>query len=263
MPELESLLSGLGITFALVLARVGALVATAPLLATPTLPLRIKALLAVSMAAVVTPLQLQREMLLPETLSEIISAVANDALIGATLGLGVMVILSGIQLTGQVIGQMSGMALTDGTDPILQDNATVFSQIFYFVTVAVFVAAGGHSEMIDVLLSTFDSVPPGAYVFQDQLAITFLGLLSAGFELGLRTSAPLMVGLFLATVVLGLISRTLPQINTVVVGFSINGLLTLGLMMLSVGAVAWAYQGPLSSSLAEIASSVTTTPRVR
>ncbi|MEO1497229.1 MAG: flagellar biosynthetic protein FliR [Planctomycetota bacterium] len=260
MPELETLLSGLGVTFALVLARVGALVGTAPLLATPTLPLRAKGLLAVSMAGVLTPMQLHRELSLPTGIADLGVAAANEVIIGGALGLGVMALLSGLQLTGQIIGQMSGMALTDGTDPILQDNSTVFSQIFYFVTVAVFVAAGGHSEMIDALMATFDNVPPGAYVLGDGLIMTFVRLLSLGFELGLRTSAPLLVGLFLATVVLGLISRTLPQINTIVVGFSINGLLTLALMMLSVGAVAWAYQAPISGALAELVTAIEPLP---
>lgn len=257
MPELEALLSGLGVTFALVLARVGALVGTAPLLATPTLPMRVKALLAVAMAGVLTPMQLHRDLDLPKGVADLGVAAANEVLIGGALGLGVMAILSGLQLTGQIVGQMSGMALTDGTDPILQDNSTIFSQVFYFVTVAVFVAAGGHVEIVDSLLATFDHVPPGSYVLGSELAISFLRMLSLGFEMGLRTSAPLLVGLFLATVVLGLISRTLPQINTIVVGFSVNALLTLGLMMLTIGSVAWAYQGPISASLAEMVRSVT------
>ena len=43
---------------------------------------------------------------------------------------------------------------------------------------------------------------------------------------------------------LGLISRTLPQINVIAVGFSVNSLLALALLFMSVGAVAWTFQDP-------------------
>jgi flagellar biosynthetic protein FliR len=48
----------------------------------------------------------------------------------------------------------------------------------------------------------------------------------------------------LSNLVLGLISRTLPQINVIVVGFGLNALLAMGLLFLSIGAAAWTFQDP-------------------
>ena len=50
-----------------------------------------------------------------------------------------------------------------------------------------------------------------------------------------------MTALLLATLVLGLIGRTLPQINILAVGFSVNSLLTLGCLFTTVGAIVWAF----------------------
>lgn len=246
---LEAELTQLALTFTLVLARVSALVASAPMLNSQNIPLRVRGLLAVGMTAAVTPLC--RQHAVPEfaTLADLGAALAAEVIIGLTLGLGVMVVLAGVQLTGQIVGQMSGMALAEQTDPILQTNSSVFGQVFYFVTAAVFVAVGGHMMMVDGLLTTLDHAPPGTAGVSEDLLREFIGLLSLGFELGLRTAAPLLVALFLATLVLGLISRTLPQINTIVVGFGVNSLLTLGLMMTTVGAVAWSFQGPVATTI--------------
>jgi len=41
--------------------------------------------------------------------------------------------------------------------------------------------------------------------------------------------------------VLGLVGRTMPQINILAVGFSVNSLLMLGSLLLSIGAIAWAF----------------------
>ncbi len=51
-----------------------------------------------------------------------------------------------------------------------------------------------------------------------------------------------MVALLLATLVLGLIGRTLPQLNIIVLGFGINSIVTLMVLIVSIGAVAWLFQ---------------------
>jgi flagellar biosynthetic protein FliR len=68
--------------------------------------------------------------------------------------------------------------------------------------------------------------------------------MTQAFVLGIRAAAPLLTALLLANLILGLISRTLPQINVIAVGFGVNSLLTLGLMMLTIGAAAWVFQDP-------------------
>jgi flagellar biosynthetic protein FliR len=259
MSGLEAQLTELGVLFALILTRVGAVVATAPILSDATLPVRVKGLMAVALAAMVTPVTLQTMTTpLPSTnsLVELGTLAASEAAVGLALGLGLMVVLAGVQLCGQIVGQMSGMALAEGADPVFGDTASVFGQIYYLVTTAVFVAAGGLSMMLEGLLETLRLAPPGSGYSIQELAHGFIGLLGMGFELGIRASAPLLLALFLATLVIGLISRTLPQLNTMAIGFGVNAILTLGVMMMSMGAVAYAFQGPLTSVITSVVASV-------
>ncbi len=62
-----------------------------------------------------------------------------------------------------------------------------------------------------------------------------------------------MTALLLSNLVLGLISRTLPQINVIAVGFGVNSLLALGMLFLSIGAVAWTFQEPTVDVMQQIA----------
>ena len=261
MDGLEGQLLTLGVGFVLVLARVGGVVATAPLLSDTSIPVRVKALLAVALSALVAPMALAAATL-PEqgTLVELGVSVAREAVVGVALGMGVAVVLSGVQLAGQIVGQMSGMALAEGVDPAFGSSASVFGQMYYLTTTAVFVAAGGHGQVVGGLLDTFDHAPIGEGFATAPLAELFLGLLAAGFELGLRAAAPMLVALLLATVVLGLVSRTLPQINTMVVGFGLNAMLTLGVMTASVGAAAWTFQAPLAATIESVVEAVGATP---
>ena len=254
MAGLEALMTDMVVVFVLVLTRVSGLVATGPLLSNASMPMRFRALLAVAMAGVITPLCLHLPTPTYNTLAELGAAAAQELIIGISLGLGLMLILGGVQLAGQIVGQMSGMALAEGADPTFGNNASIFGQVFYFVTLALFIAIGGHRITIDALLTTFDNMPPGHAVLTEELAYTFFSLMSTGFEIGIRSSAPLLVALFLATLILGLISRTLPQINTIAVGFGLNAMLLLGIMMASIGAIAWSYQGPLTDAVESLAN---------
>ncbi len=258
MSGLEESLADMAIVFTLVLSRVSGLVATGPLLSNASMPMRIRALLSVALAGVMTPTCLSMPSPTFTTLVDLGVAAAMEVVVGITLGLGLMVILGGVQLAGQIVGQMSGMALAEGADPAFGNNASIFGQVFYFVTLALFIAMGGHRATIDALLTTFDYAPPGQAQLTDSMVHNFFDLMSIGFELGIRSAAPLVVALFLATLILGLISRTLPQINTIAVGFGINAMLLLGMMMASIGAVAWAYQGPLNEALVSLSEATAT-----
>ena len=143
---------------------------------------------------------------------------AGELLVGIVLGMGVAILASGLQLAGQIIAQMSGMALADVLNPGSDNELPIFSSMLYMVGLAVFVVIGGHRALIDALMGTFAAVPIGHGGVTGNLGETVSTLMGESFALGLRAAAPAMVALLLATLVLGLIGRTLPQLNILVLG---------------------------------------------
>jgi flagellar biosynthetic protein FliR len=127
--------------------------------------------------------------------------------------------------------------------------------LFYFLTLAVFVAVGGHRIVTQALLDTFVALPPGHAALGNSFVQVLTSILTQAFSLGARAAAPLIVSLLLSNIVLGLISRTLPQINVIAVGFGLNALLALAVLFLSVGAAAWTFQEPTIDVLNRIQES--------
>src|SRR5262249_10929808 len=99
----------------------------------------------------------------------------------------------------------------------------------------------------------------GRAVIGESYLETVVEILSQSFVLGVRAAGPLMISLFLATVVLGLVSRTLPQLNVLALGFGLNSFLTLAMMMLSLGAVAWTFQQPAIEALHQLQEAAVST----
>ena len=244
MPGLETFLIGRFMVFTLVLARIGALVMTAPIFGSQALPRRIRGLLAVTLALLIAPIYLSGSLPPVENIVEFCRLIINEVLVGLLLGLGLNVLFAGIQMAGQIASQMSGLSLADVFNPGFEEDVSVFSQLFYFLTLAVFVAVGGHRIVIEALLQTFAWLPPGRAQIGDSYVDVLVTVLLQSFELGIRAAAPLLSALLLSNIILGLISRTLPQINVIVVGFALNSLLALGMLCLSLGTVAWTFQEP-------------------
>jgi flagellar biosynthetic protein FliR len=230
------------LVFTLVLSRVGGLVMTAPLLSGSYAPLRVRAFIAVGLSLLITPLHWDLPIDPPGNLLHLMVYVGGETIVGMALGLGVLILFAGIQIAGQIMGQMSGMHLADIVDPAFQASVPMFSRLLNMVALAAFVVIGGHRLLIDSLLDTFRWMPPGHALINTGLVDTLTTVLAQSFVLGVRTAAPAMVALLMALLVMGLISRTLPQLNVIAVGFSLNSMIMLAVLAITLGAMVWVFQ---------------------
>lgn len=256
MSPFESLLFNHFAVFTLVLGRVGGLVVTAPIFGTQAAPMQARALITVIIALLMSPLL---SMSPPPDMTNLLvysKYLANEVLVGVLLGFGVTLLLSGIQVTGQIVTQLSGTALADVFDPNVDENVSVIAQFFYFLTLTIFALLGGHRMVMDALLDTYQWLPPGAATLGDSYVDVLTSLLRESFALGLQAAAPAMLALLLATLVLGLVGRTLPQLNVLAVGFSVNAMLSLGCLLVTLGGVAYAFPQQAAAAINSIRSAL-------
>ena len=233
------------LVFALVFARMSGLVMTAPVLGAKEVPLRLRALLGFALALVIAPTQAAASGLWTGNGIGFCLAVAGEVMIGVALGVGLMLLLAGMQTAGQIISQMSGMSLAEVFNPSLDADVPLFSQLLYFFALAIFVSIGGQRLMMAAMLDTFATLPAGTASLDNNLAETLTTLVGQSLSLGVRAAAPAATALLLATLVLGLIGRTLPQLNVLSFGFGINAVITFAAISFSLGAIAWAFQEQL------------------
>ncbi len=228
--------------FTLVFVRVSGICVTAPVYGSEEVPRQVRALFAASIALLIMPSQWHVEVVYPGSIFNYLAFVGSELLIGLSLGLGIHVLFSGIQLAGLVIGRVSGLMLADVFDPAMGENISIFSRMYYLVAVAVFVCIGGHRLLMMGLLDTFRAIPPGMAQVPVSLGETFTTILNQSFHLGFRAGAPVVAAVLVSTVVLGLIARTMPQLNILAVGFGLNSMLSLGIMGFSLGVAVWVFQ---------------------
>ena len=241
--------------FVLVLTRVGSLLMTLPVLGTTTMPMQVRALLAVAIALIIAPLHFGLPIPQPEHLPELALLLAKEALLGLALGLAVMVLLSGMQLAGQVISQMSGLSLAEVANPNFDTSVPIFSQVLELLALAIFFLVGGHRQVLGALLGSFAWMPPGQSHFPESMLDTLTAVATHSFETGIRAAAPVMVAMLLSILIVALISRTIPQLNAVAIGLNFNSLIVLAVFALTLGSAGWVFQEQMGQVIQQVQES--------
>lgn len=220
--------------FALVLFRLGGLVLTAPMLASPAIPVRIRAAIAFALAAMVFPiLRVQ----VPEnlTLSGAVVGGVGEVMIGAAIGLSLSVMLLAGEVAGSIIGQQAGLGLGEVIDPLHNEQASIVGQVYTVVLTIVFLLAGGHRAAVAATLDTFKAIPLLSYSSDDSIVVLLVETLTAAFVVGIRVAGPAMIALFLTAIALAVVSRAMPQLNILSVGFTLKVLVAVAVMWLTLG----------------------------
>jgi len=212
--------------FAVVLFRVSGLMLTAPLYHSMLMPTRIRVGFTVAVAALIFPL-IKAHVPANASLSTALVGGAGEMMIGAIIGLALSILLTGAEVAGLLIGRQAGIALADVYDPMFGEQESVVGQIYAVCFTLLFLIIGGHRATIAALLDTYTVIPPLSFQFEEQFVVLLVETLAAAFVLGIRLAGPVLITLFLTGIALELLSRTMPQLNILTVGFTFRLLATL------------------------------------
>ncbi|MCK9997100.1 MAG: flagellar biosynthetic protein FliR [Candidatus Krumholzibacteria bacterium] len=225
----------LAITAALAV-RFGVLAATLPVLDMRSVPPLWRVALAFSFAAALAPgiaktlpagsVSLAWPVLVMECVRSLV--------VGALLGFTINLVFTAVRYAGSIVGMQIGFAIVNSYDPMSNSQVSVISQLYYLLAVLLFFATGAHQILVGAMFQSCIAVPP--FVSGDPLGGAWYLMREFGtvFSLGLKIAAPVVIVLLLVSASMGVIVKTVPQLNVLVVGFPIKigvGLITVGLSL--------------------------------
>jgi flagellar biosynthetic protein FliR len=221
-------------TFLFVLLRMGALLTAVPFLDSRVIPFFFKFGLIVALSLLLMPMIAIPAQPLAGLPLVFGLAVVKELLIGATIGLVVRLLFAGIQMAGQLIGFQMGFAIANVIDPATSDQVPLLAQFVDLVATLVFLLINAHHVLIRALVGSFEAIPPGGFQVSRPLALQLVHNGGQMFMIALQVGAPVIVALLLTSVALGLVARTVPQMNIFIVAMPLNiivGLLFLGVSL--------------------------------
>ncbi len=156
------------------------------------------------------------------SLWSLVPVVAMELLIGLVIGYGASLPLIGVQIAGRVVDQQMGLGLAGIINPEFNAQTGIVSEFLFMMALAVFVILGGHRVMLAILVGSFSKIPLAGMWVDGHLLDLVIGMLVTVFDLALRVSAPVLCLIFLETVAMGFIARTVPQMNILSIGFALR-----------------------------------------
>ncbi|MEY3974146.1 MAG: hypothetical protein RIS59_507 [Pseudomonadota bacterium] len=216
--------------YGLPLVRILGLLAADPLLGSDRIPVRVRIATALVLAMLVVPT-------LPTPPAVALSSpagwglVAQQFLIGLTIGFVVRLFFTALEVAGEIIGLQMGLGFATFVDPANNAPTPVVTVFLTTLGFLFFLAIDGHHLVISALVQSFHTLPIGAWP-EEQMFMGVARTASEVFASGVRIALPLIIVLLFTNLALGVMTRASPQINIFAVGFALTVLV--GVVMLAI-----------------------------
>jgi len=234
--QLDEMLSYVPV-FVLVLFRIAGFMLFAPLYGSARIPKRVKTLMAVILAMGITP-SVSQPPHLPLSSLGVAMAIGGEICFGLAMGMILSFVFIAAQWAGEMIGQQLGFNIAETFDPQFGQSSSLVGDMYYMLTLVIFLAIGGHRQIIRGLRDSFDTLPLMSVGINQPLLNLVIQMFQTATMLAVRLAAPVLVTMLVVDMTLGFLGKTMPQMNVMTMGLSIKAMvgtivLILGLMLYS------------------------------
>lgn len=217
--------------FLLIFARISGIFSSAPIFGARNVPLIVKAGLSLLISYILLPLLFQANIAIPDAMLAYAAVVIGEFLIGLIMGFACSFIFYGIQMAGALLDTQIGFGIVNVLDPQFGQQVPLVGNFKYILAILVFLASNSHHLFLSAMVYSFKSIPVTSGVFRPELADIFVDMVVDIFVIALKISLPVLVALLLTDIALGILARTMPQMNIFVVG--VPGKIIVGIFVLS------------------------------
>ncbi|WP_163193203.1 fused FliR family export protein/FlhB family type III secretion system protein [Clostridium thermarum] len=153
---------------------------------------------------------------------EIIFIAINEVLTGLMLGFITNIIFTVMKLAGQLMDTQIGLGMINMFDPNSNTNSTLIETLLYWVSFIVFLSIDGHHLLIKLIIQSFNSISIGNSLLTVGSVGVAINVIIEYFTIGLKIAIPIVLIILITDIVLGLISRAVPQLNLMILGLPVK-----------------------------------------
>jgi flagellar biosynthetic protein FliR len=141
------------------------------------------------------------------------------------------IVFTAVELAGELCGMTMGLGFATFFDPQSAGRSSAISQYLSLITLMVYLAANLHLVVLSTLVDSFTTMPVTAMPMGGDLFRQLAGWGGRIFSAGVQLALPVVAGLLITNIALGILTRAAPQLNLFGVGFPVT--LTVGFLMLA------------------------------
>tara|TARA_B100000965_G_scaffold293505_1_gene251395 strand:+ start:542 stop:1300 length:759 start_codon:yes stop_codon:yes gene_type:complete len=229
---LEELLKLNIFAFLLVLARVGAMMSILPGIAAAYVSPRIRVLLAIAVAVVMTPVLAANLPGPPEHAWILFLLLAGEIIVGVFLGGIAVILVSALQTAGTMIALFSAMANALIQDAVSEQQSSVIANLLTMAGLVIIFVTDSHHIYFKVLADSYNLFTPGAGASTGDMALILARRVADSFTMGFQLSIPFLIIAMVYYIGLGVLGRLMPQLPVFFFGLPIQLTVQIGALMI-------------------------------
>ena len=158
--------------------------------------------------------------------------VIKELMVGLIIGFICYAFFTSFYVLGQIVDMEIGFGMVNVIDPQNRVQVPIMGNLYYILAFLIFLTMDGHHQIIKALVESYKYIPIGRFKFNQELPNQLINILSTTFKIGFRLSSPVVVAMLLSDILLGILTRVMPQMNVFVVGIPLK--ILIGLLIICI-----------------------------
>lgn len=217
------------VAFILLFFRFASLFLAVPIFSHKNIPMKIKASMAFFFSIVFY--SSMPEITFEVNFPNVLLAALSEFVFGLAIGIVLLLSYNVITFAGGQISFMMGFSMASAIDPQSGVSMPIISQFLSLMALMVLLATDLHHWMLLFINSSLSTIPLGGFIMQENLFNYIIHATSRMFLVGFMIAFPIIALAWLADVIFGMLMKTMPQFNLLVIGFPIKIMVSFGVLI--------------------------------
>ena len=207
-----------------IFTRLSGLFASAPLFSTYPIPTQVKIWLAACIAFILFPIvQYNTSFVVPNSVPALTLILFKEFIIGFAMGFCANILFVGIEMGVNTFAVQMGLSADQALNPTSGGQSPVITQAYTLLTAMIFISLNAHQWLFSAVYNSFTSVPVGyGFFINGKIVQECMYLMGQMFSVAVGLALPIFGVLLIKDVLMGFVSKMMPQMNVFMVAMPLK-----------------------------------------
>jgi flagellar biosynthetic protein FliR len=160
----------------------------------------------------------------------------KELAIGLIMGYLTILFFDVAAMAGQLMDVQIGFGMAQIFDPETNNQVSLVSRLLDYALLLFFLVADGHHTLIRILFFSFEKIPVGQVLLPQSIALVVGQAVGLAFSMAVTVALPIIAAELLLEAALGILTRSVPQLNVFVVGIPAKVIIGILIIMITIPA---------------------------
>ena len=175
----------------------------------------------------------------------ILLAILSEFMFGLAIGIILLLAYNVITFAGGQISFMMGFSMASAIDPQSGISMPIISQFLSLLGLMILLALDLHHWILLFIDNSLKTIPLGGFLMSEDLFTYIMHATTNMFLVGFMIAFPIIALAWLQDVIFGMLMKTMPQFNILVIGFPIKIMISFAVLIAIISTIMLILKGQM------------------